>query len=220
MEPERHIATKLLSAHDPHALLEAQSALRHGQVVVFPTDTVYGVACDLWNARAIERLYWAKQRALSLAIPVLVSSAEHVGQVARDLPAAFEALVGAFWPGGLTLVVPRRAEVPAILCAQGDTIAVRMPDHPVALEIIAGMGGALAVTSANLSGRPSPRTADEAWADLNGRVAIVLDGGECPIGVASAIIDLVADAPVLLRKGELDIEMLRRIVPTLVVAKT
>lgn len=202
---------------DRNAFPEALRALRGGEVVVFPTDTVYGVGCDLWQPEAVESLYFAKRRPKRLPIPVLVSAPEHVTQVARDIPSAFDRLVERFWPGGLTLVLPRHPSVPDVLCAGGPTIAVRMPDHPVASRLIAELGGALAATSANLSGHPSPRTAAEALADMGGRVALVLDGGECPGGVASTIADLVADPPVLLRRGQVEANALREVLPDLIV---
>jgi L-threonylcarbamoyladenylate synthase len=199
------------------ACARALALLRAGQPVVFPTDTVYGIGCDLWDEQAIERLYWAKKRDHDLAIPVLVADFAAVDRVARELPPQLASLVAHFWPGGLTLVVRRRPEVPALLCAGGDTVAVRMPDHPVALALIAAMRGALAATSANLSGRPSPVTAAQALADLDGRVPLVLDGGACPGGQASTLIDLVADPPRLLRAGGVSAEALRQYLPTLAV---
>ncbi|MBN1399512.1 MAG: threonylcarbamoyl-AMP synthase [Anaerolineae bacterium] len=212
-------ATRRLGALVPQdravAVSEAVAALRAGELVVFPTDTVYGVACDPWREDSLEALYWAKQRPRSLAIPLLVSAPEQVVQAAWRWPASFSELVSHFWPGGLTVILPKHGRVPAILSAGHDTVAVRMPDHPLALEIIAQMGGALAVSSANLSGKPSPSRAEEAWADLQGRVALVLDGGPCPGGVASSIVDLSIEPPVLLRSGALQADMLRRYLPNL-----
>lgn len=210
--------TRVLDANAPDAIQEAAAALRRGEVVVFPTDTVYGVGCDYRDPAAIERLYWAKQRPYKLAIPVLVSHPRHVSQVARSLPAAYEELTARFWPGGLTLIVPRLTSLPDILTAGGDTVAVRMPDHPVAQELIEAAGGAVAGTSANLSSRPSPCTAQQALADLDGRVHLLLDGGACPQGVASSIVDLCSTPPRLLRGGGLDPKLLREVLPDLVVA--
>lgn len=212
----RRLPTRVLAAEDPEALPAALRALHAGQAVVFPTDTVYGVGSDPWSARAVERLYWAKRRPRHLAIPILVSAPRHVEQVADDLPAAFAPLTARFWPGGLTLVVPRRPSVPDIVCAGGPTVAVRMPDHPVALALIEAAGGVLAVTSANRSGSPAPATAGEALADLDGRVAVVIDGGTCPGGIASAVIDLVGAPPRLLRAGGIAPAALREVLPDLV----
>ncbi len=213
MKPQ--LGTRVYLASDPVALPEALRALRIGQIVAFPTDTVYGLGCDVWQAEAVERLYRAKTRPRRLGIPVLLSAPDQVSQVALDLPGGFDQLAARFWPGGLTLIVPRRSAVPDILCAGGPNVAVRVPDHPVALRLIAEMGGALAVTSANLSGRPPSRTAAEVLADLDGRIAVLLDGGTCPGGVASSIVDLVARPPSLLRTGALPIEALRKVLPSL-----
>jgi len=209
-------ATRALSADVDEALPAALAALRAGGVVAFPTDTVYGVGCDLWPVEAIERLYDAKQRPRELAIPILVSHPSYVAQVARDLPPDFEAVVGRFWPGGLTVIVPKAEGVPEALSGGRDTVAVRMPDHPVALRLIEAMGGALAVTSANLSGRPAPVSAAEVLADLDGRVPVLVDGGVCPGGVASTIISLVSTPPVLLRQGGIAPDALRQVLGELV----
>jgi L-threonylcarbamoyladenylate synthase len=208
--------TRVLDVSDETALHAATTLLRNGDIVAFPTDTVYGLGCDLWQETAIARLYEAKDRPGNLAIPVLVSSPEQVGQVAQDIPEAFARLAQRFWPGGLTLIVRRRAHVPVLLCAGGDTVAVRMPAYPLVQRLAEALGGALAVTSANLSGRPSPATAQDVLADLQGRIPLLLDGGRCAGGVASSIIDLVSDPPVLLRQGALSLETLRQVVPTLV----
>jgi len=209
------------TCRDDQGMSAAVAALDAGQCVVFPTDTVYGVGCDLWRADAIEKLYWVKHRPRHLAIPVLVSSPEAVGQVARlDMldvvqMGRFRTLLHRFWPGALTIIVPRLDTVPAELCAGQDTIAIRMPDHPMALGLIERMGGALAVTSANLSGQPSPMTGEQALHDLRGRVPVLLDDGECPGGTASSIVDLVSDPPRLLRAGGIALGELRECLPDL-----
>ncbi len=207
--------TQVLPADDPRAIAQAVRTLRRGELVVFPTDTVYGVGCDLWSGPALERLYRAKGRPSELAIPVLVSGPEKVTAVARRLPDAFEELSRRFWPGGLTIVLPRQPNLPERLTSGRNTVAVRLPDHPAAIALIAAAGGALAVTSANVSGRPAPTSAQEALADLAGRVDLVLDGGTCPQGVASSIVDLSVSPPRLLRQGALDVEALREILPDL-----
>ncbi len=214
--PQADVAKTRVLGQDDQALGEALRALRDGQLVVFPTDTVYGVGCDIWQPEAVARLYWAKQRPQGMAIPILLSSAGHVHRVASELTRRFELVAERFWPGGLTLILPRHPDVPDIVSAGKDTIAVRMPNHPLALRLIEAMGGALAVTSANLSGRPSPKTAAEALADLGGRVAIVLDGGACQEGVASTIVDLVSAPPRLLRQGAIAVATLRQVLPNLI----
>ena len=221
MSHERPMVTEVLDVRGlalsgEVALQPALELLRAGQTVVFPTDTVYGIGCDLWNAVAIERLFEAKQRTHDLAIPVLVAEARAVERVARQLPPMLAALAEVFWPGGLTLVLLRRPEVPSVLCNGGDTVAVRLPDHRVARALAEAMGGALAATSANLSGRPAPITAAEALAQLSGRVPLVLDGGPCPGGQASTLVDLVSQPPRLLRVGGVGADALRRYLPSLV----
>lgn len=212
--PDEPVTTRVLSL-SVAAVEEAVRIIRAGRLVAFPTDTVYGVGCDLWRKDALERLYWAKQRPRELAIPVLVSAPDAVLAVACDLPPEYGLLAERFWPGPLTLVVARQPRVPSLLSANGDTVAVRMPAHSTAIDLLARVGGALAVTSANLSGRPAPRTAQGVLADLEGRVDLVLDGGECPDGVASSIVDLMSTPPVLLREGGVAFERLCQALPTL-----
>lgn len=208
--------TRVLDITHPTALARAVTLLRRGQVVAFPTDTVYGLGCDLWQEAAIARLYEAKDRPAKLAIPVLLSSAAQVSRVALDPPDSYAALAQRFWPGALTVILRRQPQVPALLCAGGDTVAVRMPDHTLIQQLADALGGAIAATSANLSGRPSPTSAAEVLADLEGRIPLLLDGGRCSGGVASSIVDLVSDPPLLLRQGALSLEALRVVLPTLV----
>ncbi len=210
---EKGHTTRVCTTAEESTLSKALKALRDGESVVFPTDTVYGVGCDLWQPEAIARLYRAKRRPKQMPIPVLVSAPKYIYEVARDVPLSFEEMVDRFWPGGLTLILPRRSSVPSVLCAGGSTIAVRMPAHLWALELIEKAGGALAVTSANLSGRAAATTAQEALNDLEGRVSLVIDGGECPGGMASTIVDLTQDPPGILRMGPLGLADLREVLP-------
>jgi L-threonylcarbamoyladenylate synthase len=207
--------TKVLKADDVGAIEHALEAISRGELVAFPTDTVYGVGCDPWNAEAILALYEAKRRPTSMPIPVLLASAEAAHAVARTLPLGYDALAEAFWPGGLTLVVPRRPEVPPSLTAGGDSIAVRLPDHSVARALAEGIGGCLAATSANQSGEPAAVNADSAFSALKGLVSVLLDGGHCPGGIASTVVDLISDPPRVLRQGATSYEALRQHVPQL-----
>jgi len=208
--------TLTLPISHPEALERAASFLRQGLLVAFPTDTVYGLGCDPWQPAAIDRLFLTKRRPMQMAIPILVASLSATQLVAQDQSTVFEALARQFWPGELTLIVPRRERVPDILCAGGPTIAVRMPNHQELLSLLEEMGGALAVTSANISGRPSPCTAEDVLADFIGDIPLLLDGGRCSGGVASTIIDCVAQPPVLLRTGNLSLDELRSVVPGIV----
>ncbi len=196
------MTTRRLDAADATAIVAAVDLLRRGLPVVLPTDTVYGVGVLPFDAAAVERLYAVKGRPAEKGIPILLGDVADVAHVAGIIPSAAAALMAHFWPGPLTLVVPRRPELPANL-SPDDTIAVRVPDHAVARALIRAAGGALATTSANVSGRPPARAADEALAALDGRVAAVLDDGPSPGGVASTVVDCTVDPPVVRRVGPL-----------------
>lgn len=185
---------------DP-AFVAAVARLRDGELVAFPTDTVYGVGAIVWDAAAVARLYTAKLRALDKAIPVLLAAAADLALIARAAPPAALRLAERFWPGPLTLVVPALPSIPAEVTAGGDTVAVRVPDHPLARALIRAAGAPLATTSANLSGQPSPVTAAEVTAQLGDRIAVILDGGRCPGGVPSTLVDVTGEHPVILRPG-------------------
>lgn len=183
------------------ALDRATQALKAGGLVAFPTDTVYGVGAMAFDEQAVERLYVAKIRDRNKAIPVLLANVRDLNRIAKRVPPAAWRLAGAFWPGPLSVVLERSALVPDAVTAGGPTVAVRVPDHPLALALIERVGAPLAATSANLSGRPSSVTADEVEAALGDAVALILDGGPCPGGVASTVIDLTVDPPRIVRPG-------------------
>ncbi len=191
-----------LDTADPAAIATAAGLLRRGLPVVFPTDTVYGVGVLPADAAAIERLYDIKGRPAEKGIPVLLGDVADMGHVAGVIPLTAAALMAHFWPGPLSLVVPRRADLPANI-SPDDTIAVRVPNHPVARALIRAAGGAVATTSANVSGQPPARSAGEALAALGGRVAAVLDDGPSPGGVASTVVDCTVDPPAVRRAGPL-----------------
>ena len=180
--------TRLLAADAPGAVEEAATALARGELVAFPTDTVYGLAAGHDHLR---KLYVAKDRPKDKRIAVLLSDASNLEASAKVTPAA-RALAARFWPGPLTLVLvaPRRG-----------TLAFRVPDHPVARRLIAASGGGLPVTSANRSGQPDARTAEEVLAQLEGRIALVLDGGKTTGGVPSTIVDCTTAEPKVVREG-------------------
>jgi L-threonylcarbamoyladenylate synthase len=170
-------------------------------LVAFPTDTVYGVGVIAWNEEAVAGLYRAKLRSLDKAIPILMADSADLALVAGRLPPAARRLAEAFWPGPLTLVVARAAAVSDAVTAGGDTVAVRIPNHDLTRALIRAAGAPLATTSANLSGGPSPVTAEEVAAQLAGRIAMILDGGRCPGGTASTVVDASGDALRILRQG-------------------
>ena len=190
----------------PAAVFEqAIALLQAGELVAFPTDTVYGVGALAWNPQAVARLYTAKLRPGDKAIPILLADPDDLVLVAPELPDAVLAIARRFWPGPLTLVVRRAGRVPDEVTAGGDSVAVRVPDHALARALIRGAGAPLATTSANLSGQPSPVTASEVAAQLSGRIALILDGGRCPGGVASTIVDLTSATPTILRSGPISL---------------
>jgi L-threonylcarbamoyladenylate synthase len=191
-----------LRAGDPAAVAEAAGWLRRGYPVVFPTDTVYGVGVTPFEEAAIKRLYTLKGRSADKGIPVLLADAGDLDSVAKAVPPSAAALIARFWPGALTLIVPRRAELPRVI-SPNDTIAVRVPDHAVARALIRAAGGAVATSSANLSGQPSARSGAEALAALGGIVAAVLDDGPSPGDRASTIVDCTGARPLILRVGPL-----------------
>jgi L-threonylcarbamoyladenylate synthase len=193
--------TLLRRAQEPQAIEEAAAILQQGGLAVFPTDTVYGVGASALLPKAIEALYSVKGRPTEKAIPLLLPSHAELVQVAREIPKIAWALAERFWPGGLTLVLPRAARLPEVLCGGGDSIAVRIPDHPVALRLLMIFGGPLATTSANLSGQRAAVTAEEAQSALSGQVQIILDGGTAPKGIASTVLDLTSPLPKILREG-------------------
>lgn len=201
MSNDEPLTTLRLDAADPAAIAVAAEYLRLGLTVVFPTDTVYGVGVIL-SVVAIERLYAVKGRPAQKGIPVLLADAADVAQVAGRLSPTTTALMSRFWPGPLTLIVPRRPSLPDNI-SPNDTVAVRVPDHALARALIRAAGGAVATTSANISGRPAARSADEAMAALAGRVAAVLDDGLSPGGRASTIVDCTSRPPIILRAGPL-----------------
>jgi len=192
---------RILSAEDPAAINEAARILRRGGVAAFPTDTVYGLGAHSLNSEAIERLYLVKGRPRTKAIALLLSEKEEMAEVAKDIPEVAWYLGERFWPGGLTLVLALREGLPEALSAGGRTIGVRVPAHAVALSLIRAVGAPLATTSANLSGRPSPTLAQEVARELGEQVDLLLDGGPCPGGVPSTVLDLTQCPPRILRQG-------------------
>ena len=185
----------------PDHIAQAVQLLHAGGIVAFPTDTVYGVGAHGLLPAAVEKLYVAKQRPRDKAIPLLIAGVEALSQVAVDVPEVAYALAKRFWPGALTLVLRRAAHVPNAVTSGGETVAVRAPDHAVTQALIAALGAPLAATSANLSGRPAPDTAQGVLDQLRGRIDGVLDGGTCPGGIASTIVHLAVSPPAILRVG-------------------
>lgn len=203
--------TTILPADDAKAVERAAAALRAGGLVAFPTDTVYGLGAHGFQPEAVESIYRVKGRMAQKAIPLLLGSVADVEEVAQNVPDAAWKLAECFWPGGLTLVLRRRPNVPDVVTSGGPTVAVRIPDHPVPLRLISLIDAPLAATSANRSGQPSPVTADEVRESLNGLIDVLLDGGTTPGGVESTVLDLSLSDPVVLRRGAVPVEELEKV---------
>jgi L-threonylcarbamoyladenylate synthase len=184
----------------------ALSVLRAGGLVAVPTETVYGLAADASNADAVRRVFAVKGRPAGHPLIVHVGAAAQLGDWAASIPPAAEVLADACWPGPLTLLVPRSATVLDLVTGGSTSVGVRVPAHPLTLELLARFGGGLAAPSANRFGRVSPTTADHVRADLGDEVDFVLDGGSCPVGVESTIVDCTVDPPQVLRPGGISSE--------------
>ncbi|MCX7683302.1 MAG: L-threonylcarbamoyladenylate synthase [Anaerolineae bacterium] len=205
---------EIVHAGSDYALQRAIEVLEAGGLVAFPTDTVYGLAAKPWDVAAVARIYEAKCRPAERAIPLLLSDAgqlERVAVVTPQMRQQLDLLIDRFWPGGLTLVLPKSEVVPEIV-SQGPTVAVRVPDLPLALALIKGVHGVLAVTSANISGQPSPVTAQEVEEQLAGRIDLIIDGGPVRGGVPSTILDCTVSPPALLRRGAIPEEALSAVI--------
>jgi L-threonylcarbamoyladenylate synthase len=202
--------TQILPADDPRSTSRALEILRAGGLVAFPTDTVYGLGCLAFDQAAIELIYVAKNRPLEKAIPVLIADVDDLDRVARDLPELARRLASRFWPGPLTLILPKRADLPAAVSATA-TVGVRVPDNDAARTLLRA-AGPMAVTSANLSGRASPRTVSEVMAQLGRRIPLILDGGETRGGIPSTVVDVSSGAePVILREGPITLDQIKSI---------
>ncbi len=182
---------------------EAAAVLKRGGLVAFPTETVYGLGADASNPAAVERIYEVKGRPASHPVIVHIGDAGQLERWAREVPEAARKLAARFWPGPLTLVLKRAPGVGDNLTGGEDTIGLRLPGHPVALELLRQFGGGIAAPSANKFGRISPTTAEHVSDDLGDEVDLILDGGPCEIGIESTIVDLSRDRPVLLRPGRI-----------------
>jgi tRNA threonylcarbamoyl adenosine modification protein (Sua5/YciO/YrdC/YwlC family) len=200
---------------DPDAAIDAAvAAIRAGECIVLPTDTVYGIAADAFDADAVQRLLHAKQRGRDMPPPVLVADTFVLRTLAREVGDELESLAEAFWPGALTVVVNAQPSLQIDLGERGETIAVRIPDHDFTRELLRATGP-LAVSSANVSGEPAATTVKEAAAQLKKSVSVYLDGGPAGANVPSTIVDLTGDKPRILREGALSTEEISKHLPSL-----
>ncbi len=196
---------------DADIILRAGDIIKDGGLVAFPTETVYGLGGDALQAESSKKIYAAKGRPSDNPLIVHIADMEHLPHICREVPETMKVLAENFWPGPLTMIVEKSDAVPYETTGGLDTVAIRMPDHAVALEFIKASGGYIAAPSANASGRPSPTLASHVREDLDGRIEMILDGGEVGIGVESTIVDLTVDPPMILRPGYITREMLERV---------
>lgn len=196
---------------DPEIISRAGLILRRGGLVAFPTETVYGLGANALNSRAVSKIFAAKGRPADNPLIVHLARPDQVGAVAAGISPVAAALMEKFWPGPLTLVLPGRGTVPKEVTAGLSTVAVRVPDHPVALALIGAAEVPVAAPSANISGRPSPTTAGHVLADLDGRIDAVLDGGPAGLGVESTVLDVTGEVPLILRPGGITPEQIKAV---------
>lgn len=204
---------------DPNAVRDAAAILRRGGLLGIPTETVYGLGADALNEDAVSRIFLAKGRPQDNPLIIHVPDASWLERYCRDVPPAAYRLTERFWPGPLTMILPRRDIVPLQTTGGLETVGVRCPNHPVTLAIIEAAGVPIAAPSGNTSGRPSPTTAAHMIEDMDGRIDGIVDGGPCTVGVESTIIDLTVTPPRLLRPGGLPLESLRQVLGEVAVDK-
>ena len=196
---------------DPEVLKKAAEVIRRGGTVVFPTETVYGLGANAFDEEACRKIFRAKGRPSDNPLIVHISTLEMLEDLASEVPESAWRFIERLWPGPLTLVLPKSSKIPDVVTASLPTVAVRMPSHPVARMLIELSGVPIAAPSANLSGKPSPTSFEHVFEDMNGRVDIIVDGGETPLGIESTIVDATREPPLLLRPGPLTIEQLLEI---------
>ncbi len=202
------MTTRILPADSHLSISHALALLRRGLLVAFPTDTVYGLGAVAFDGPAVESIFLAKDRPPDKAIPILIAGVDQLSLVASGIPPMALELAARFWPGPLTLVLPKHPSLPAAVSAS-PTVGVRLPDHPAA-RLLLQASGPLAVTSANLSGQPSPSTAAQVLTQLGGRISLILDGGPTPGGVPSTVVDCTGTEPKILRSGPISAAHLRQ----------
>ncbi len=193
---------------DKEAMKEAADLIREGELVAFPTETVYGLGADALHPEASKKIYAAKGRPSDNPLIVHISKFEDLVRIAKEVPSEAKKLSDAFWPGPLTMIVQKNDKVPYETTGGMDTVAIRMPNHPIALELIEQSGCLIAAPSANTSGKPSPTEASHVALDMDGRIPLILDGGAVGIGIESTIVDLTEETPMILRPGYITKEML------------
>ncbi|MDQ7829352.1 MAG: L-threonylcarbamoyladenylate synthase [Armatimonadota bacterium] len=200
----RHVPRPLVIINvrgTPDPPRRAVRLIQEGGLLAYPTDTAYGLGCDISNAAAVRRVFEVKRRPLDEPLPVLVAEVAQAWTLAASRPPLAERLAARFWPGALTLVLPRGRRVPALVAGGGETVALRVPDHPIPRNLVRLAGVPIVGTSANLHGDPTPTRAEHVVFSLGDRIDMLLDGGPTPRGRESTIVDLTEDPPRVLREG-------------------
>ena len=200
------IQTEIVSAESYEAIPRALEVLHKGGLVAFPTDTVYGLGTLAFDGKAVESIYFAKDRPIEKAIPVLIGDNDDLEKVSNGVTEVVRRLAAKFWPGPLTIIVPKVPTLPEAVSAT-NTVGVRIPDHPIALALLHSTGP-MAVTSANISGQPSPSTAQDVFEQLRGRIELIIDGGATPGGVPSTLVDCTGSEIKVLREGPISLEQI------------
>ena len=201
----------MTSQIDPLALASAVEVLRRGGIVAYPTDTLFGLGVDALNEAAVERIFEVKGRPQGMPLPLIIGESEQLEMVADTVTECAWKFASAFWPGGLTLVVPVGTNVPALVTARGWKVAVRLPDHPIPRELARQLGRPITGTSANRSGGPDPSTAESVQNQFHNTIDMILRGGSAPAGRSSTVLDITGNQPKVLRHGAVSVEQLERI---------
>ena len=199
--------TSLLPIKSPEAISHGAVIIKRGGVIAFPTDTVYGLGASAFNETAVERIYEIKERSKDKAIPILIGDPEELSLISSVPRQLVIQIIGKFWPGALTLILPIAQNLPNNLSTT-ETVGVRIPDHELTRELLRATGP-LATTSANLSGEENALTAEDVYHSLGGKIDLILDGGRSPVGEASTVLDLTGSDPIILREGPIGMEEIR-----------
>jgi len=192
-------------------LKKAAKIIRKGGLVAFPTETVYGLGANALDKNAVRKIFEVKKRPLDNPLIVHIAQIEHLNKIAKKIPREAKILIKKFWPGPLTLVLFKKKIVPDEVSGQTNTVALRMPNNKIALQLIKLSGVPLAAPSANLAGKPSPTTAEHVFEDLSDKIDLILDGGKTKIGIESTVVDLTVKPPLILRPGGISFEQLKKV---------
>ncbi|AHF80516.1 L-threonylcarbamoyladenylate synthase [Thermococcus paralvinellae] len=206
------VVINMRDGFDKRKIKIAAKFIREGKLVAFPTETVYGLGADALNEEAVRRIFEAKGRPADNPLIVHIADFDQLYELARDIPREAKILAEYFWPGPLTIVLPKKSNVPKVTTGGLDTVAIRMPAHEIALGLIRTSRRPIAAPSANISGKPSPTLAEHVVDDFYGRIECIIDGGEVKIGVESTVLDLTTKPPTLLRPGGLPLEEIEKVI--------